>query len=344
MEINLSDIELKKLRKLQKAKRGSKSYIKITVVLMLNGGFRGEDISYALGIDSNTVSTYKKQYLSSSNLDKYLSDNYVHYKGKLTKEEEGKLDNELSDYLYRSSKEVVSYIQETFGKSYTPTGVVSLLKRLGFSYKKTVQESIKVDSEKQEAFLEDMLAILENCEASNSIAYYLDGVHPQHNTRPEYGWIKSGKDFKVSANTGRKRVNINGALNPHDLTDVLIDETNSVNTQSTIRLMEKALQKHKKKDNLYFFSDNARYYKSKMLKAYIAENPKIKMVHLPAYSPNLNLIERLWKFMKKKVINSFYYEKYDEFKEAILDFFKDIKSYKQELETLLTLNFTILGQ
>lgn len=344
MKIKLSDIELTSLRTLQKANRGSKLYIKITVILMLDGGFTGEDISYALGIDSNTVSTYKKLYLSSPDLDDYLSDNYVHYQGKLTKEEERELEKELSLYLYRSSKEVAVYIQETFRKSYTSTGVVSLLKRLGFSYKKTVQESVKVDNKKQEAFLVKMLAILENCERSNSVAYYLDGVHPQHNTRPEYGWIKSGEDFKVSANTGRKRVNINGALNPHNLADVLIDETSSVNTQSTIRLMEKALKKHKKKETLYFFCDNARYYKSKMLKAYIDQNSKIKMVHLPGYSPNLNLIERLWKFMKKEVINSFYYEKYDEFKEAILFFFKNIKSYKKELETLLTLNFTILGQ
>ena len=344
MEINLSDIERKKLRKLQRTNRGSKLYIKLTVVLMLDGGFTGEDISYALGIDNNTVSNYKKNYLSSSNLDDYLSNNYLHYKGKLTKEEERELDKELSTYLYSSSKEVVVYMQETFGKHYSSTGVVSLLKRLGFSYKKTVRESIKVDGEKQEAFLEEMLNLLEDCANTNSVAYYMDGVHPQHNTRSEYGWIKSGMDFKVSANTGRKRVNINGVLNPHDLTDVLIDETTSVNTQSTIRLMQKALKKHKEKDTIYFFCDNARYYRSKMLKEYLAENPQIKMVHLPGYSPNLNLIERLWKFMKKKVINSFYYEKYDEFKEAILDFFKNIKSYKKELETLLTLNFTILGK
>jgi len=286
MEIKLSDIELTRLRKLQRANRGNKLFIKITVILMLNGGFTGEDISYALGVNSNTVSTYKKKYLSSKNLENYLSDNYVHYSGKLTKEEEKELEEEISTYLYRSSKEIVGYISTQFEKSYSPTGVVHLLHRLGFSYKKTVKESIKIDSKAQEEFLEKMLEILDYCKTSNSVAYYIDGVHPQHNTRPEYGWIKAGEDFKVSSNTGRKRVNINGALNPHDLTDVLIDETKSVNAQSTIRLIEKALKKHEKRDYIYFFCDNARYYRAKILKAYAAQNPKIKIIHLPSYSPN----------------------------------------------------------
>ena len=343
MEINLGNKDRNYLRKIQRKHRGTKKYIRITVVLMLDGGFSGTDTAYALGIDSDTVSSYKKKYLNAKNLEDYLCDNYVAYKGKLSEKELEGLSVELQRHLYRDTKEIANYIKTAFGKIFTSSGLVPLLHRLGFSYKKTRQESIKADRTKQEAFVKEMREHLDSLDEDN-VAYYMDGVHPQHNTKSEHGWIKTGGDFIVSANTGRKRVNINGALNAHDVTDVLIDETESVNAQSTIRLMKKALRRHKNKKQIDFYCDNAAYYRSKILKAFLAQNLKINLIYLPSYSPNLNLIERLWKFMKKKIINSFYYEKYEEFKIAILKFFKNIRKYRHQLNALLTLNFQIIGQ
>ena len=69
---------------------------------------------------------------------------------------------------------------------------------------------------------------------------------------------------------------------------------------------------------------------------------KIQLVFLPPYAPNLNLIERLWKFMKKKVLYNQYYEKFSEFRKAMLKFFENMEEYESELSTLLTNNFRIL--
>ncbi len=68
---------------------------------------------------------------------------------------------------------------------------------------------------------------------------------------------------------------------------------------------------------------------------------KIKMIFLPPYSPNLNLIERYWKFFKKKVLNNRYYETFVEFKRVCEDFFRKRKKYQSELRTLLSENFHI---
>lgn len=310
---------------------------------MLDGGFSGEDTAFALGIDSDTVSRHKKNYLSSKDLDSYLTDNYIPYTGKLTEKEIEILTVEMEGCLYRSSKAIAAFIKREFGKVYTSGGLRPLLHRMGFSYKKTKRESVKADTTRQEEFVDEMKSLLSGL-GKEEVAYHMDGVHPQHNTRSEYGWIKKGEDFIVSANTGRRRVNINGALNPQDVTDVLVDESKSVNAQSTIRLMKKALRRHRHKSIIYFYCDNARYYRARVLKDFLADNPKIKLIYLPSYSPNLNLIERLWKFMKKKIVNSFYYEKYEDFKNAILKFFKNIRKYKKELESLITLNFQIIGK
>ncbi len=92
---------------------------------------------------------------------------------------------------------------------------------------------------------------------------------------------------------------------------------------------------------IYIIIDNARYYRCGLLDEYL-KTSKIKQIFLPPYSPNLNLIERLWKFMKKKIIYNKYYEKSSEFRRKILDFFENIVDYKNELNTLLTCKFKIL--
>jgi len=69
----------------------------------------------------------------------------------------------------------------------------------------------------------------------------------------------------------------------------------------------------------------------------------IEIVSLPAHSPNLNPIERLWKFFKRKVLYNKYYEKFADFKSVCASFFRGIRKYKPELTTLITDNFSPVG-
>ena len=63
------------------------------------------------------------------------------------------------------------------------------------------------------------------------------------------------------------------------------------------------------------------------------------MRYLPPYSPNLNLIERLWKFMRKYVINTKFYYDFKDFKKAIIDFFENQNKYKEEIKQFIGLKF-----
>ena len=126
----------------------------------------------------------------------------------------------------------------------------------------------------------------------SDIYYYADGTHPTHNTRSTYAWIKKGKRLEQPTVSGRARVNINGLLNAHDVTDVIAHECPSVNADSTIALYKAALEKHPEAESIYIITDNARYYLSKKLREWV-EGTKIKQIFLSPYSPNLNLIERL---------------------------------------------------
>jgi transposase len=73
------------------------------------------------------------------------------------------------------------------------------------------------------------------------------------------------------------------------------------------------------------------------------ENSKIILIHIPPYCPNLNLIERLWKFMRKKVINTKYFQKFTDFRIAILDFFDNIGSKAIELKKFIGLKMHIIN-
>jgi transposase len=70
-------------------------------------------------------------------------------------------------------------------------------------------------------------------------------------------------------------------------------------------------------------------------------HPRFKLLFLPPYSPNLNLIERLWRFFHQKVTYNHYFETFGEFKDAALTFFKNLKQYEKELSTLLTDSFQL---
>lgn len=338
--IRLDEDTRKQLRKLQKTNKDKKVFIKVTVLLMLNKGYSPIDIADDLGIDESSIYRYQKSF-EELGLDAYLDNRYIAYSGKLTEVQEAELIQELSDNLYISSKEVATYILHTFSVKYTDKGIVKLLHRLGFVYKKTVAVPSKGNAEAQKQFLEEFQALLDKL-GPEEVVYFNDGVHPQHNTRPDYGWIPKGKTFEMPTNPGRRRINLNGALNAQNVTDIVVREDDRINAQSVKELWN-TLQQRNPGKTIYNVCDNAPYYHSREIKDYLAANPLIKIIYLPTYSPNLNLIERLWKFLRKQVTSYYFYEHYAEFRQAILDFFQQIKKYKTELESLLTLKFRVVS-
>ena len=89
--------------------------------------------------------------------------------------------------------------------------------------------------------------------------------------------------------------------------------------------------------------DKARYQHCKAVMDKAGELG-IELLFLPPYSPNLNIIERLWKFTRKSVLYGRYYDKPAKFHQAIRDFLKDINCrHQNKLYSLLTLNFQILN-
>jgi transposase len=142
----------------------------------------------------------------------------------------------------------------------------------------------------------------------------------------------------IPAPAGRQRFNVLGALNA--ITHEMITITNDtyITAQSVCTLLEKIAALYVGLP-ITIFLDNARYQKCALV-IEKAKSLNIELCFLPPYSPNLNLIERVWKFVKKKCLYSKYYEKFPLFKEAISKCLEEtMTTSKSELASLLTLRF-----
>jgi len=118
----------------------------------------------------------------------------------------------------------------------------------------------------------------------------------------------------VKTFSGRMRNNVLGALNfvTKEVTTVTNDAY--LNGESVCDLLKKLSMKYIGQP-IYVILDNARYQKCKIVQE-LVDQLGITLVYIPPYSPNLNLIERLWKFVKNN-LRTKYYDNFDEFKERI---------------------------
>lgn len=340
MSKHLSEVEREQLRALQRQARGGPAYVPVTVVLLLDKGRAVATIADDLGLDPATVYRYAAAWRTQG-VAAFAGDKPAGYWGRLSSAQLAQLGQELDTHLYTDCRQVRAWLLTHCGITYSISGVTALLHRLGYCYKQTTAVPCEADATVQQAFLaHTLLPLLAQAEAGEAVVYFADAVHPTHNTRATRVWTRSGPPRLLATVSGRARVNLNAALNAVRPTQVLLDETERVNAQSTQRLYEQLLAAHPE-GPIYVVCDNATYYRNQDLRQWLADQ-RLVQVFLPTYSPNLNLIERLWKFLRQKVINTCFYRTKAAFKDAVLAFFDRLDEYGQELAALLTRKFHII--
>ena len=338
----MKDYELPKekiieLEKLHRSLRDKRQADRVKTVVALSKGWSAAQVAEILLFDEKTSRHYFERY-QQGGLKALLDDNYAGAEPKLDAEQISELEAYLEEHIFPDAKSVIAHIHKQYGVCYSLSGVTDLLHRLGFSYKKPTHVPGKQDPALQKAFLEEY----EHPKATkgeNDPIHFADATHPQHNSIPSYGWTKKGQEKELKANCGRQRLNINGPINIETL-EPMVHFYETMDAESAKDLFAKIDAKHLDTHVIYVIVDNARYYHSRRLKKML-KGTKIKLIFLPPYSPNLNLIERYWKFFKKIVLNNRYYETFGEFKRACESFFRKWKKYLPELQTLLTENFHI---
>jgi transposase len=249
-------------------------------------------------------------------------------------------DEVVREYLDKTPpstiKQACQEIGELTGIYRKPTQMRKYLKSLGASPKKVCGIPAKADIEKQEKFkTEELEPRLEEAKAGKRDVYFVDAAHFVLGAFLGMLWCIT-RVF-VRTPSGRQRFNVLGALNA--VTHQLVTVTNttyitSVQVGELLRQLAKDATKP-----ITLVLDNARYQRCQYVMA-LAEELGIELLFLPSYSPNLNLIERLWKLVKKECLYSRYHQDFQQFQNTISDFLDNMRERNApELDSLLRLNF-----
>ena len=222
-------------------------------------------------------------------------------------------------------------------------GSKNLKKKLQFTFKKTRLKPGKApDEETQKKFIKWYKSILEESKKGKFHILFYDPVHQLHNTINSKCWQKIGGDNTITleSNTGRKRVSILGAISPvnHQFTSLILE--GMVDKEVTKVSLKNIRDTYADGKEIIIIMDNATYNRAYPVQDYAVEL-NITIRYLPPYSPNLNLIERVWKFLKSKLKNK-YIEKYDDFKFWITNFCKNFEIYRNEIEKLISNKIQII--
>jgi transposase len=158
------------------------------------------------------------------------------------------------------------------------------------------------------------------------------------------GYLWSFTRIFIKAPSGRQRFNVLGAINAISKELVLVTNTGYITSIQICEMLVKIAARRTPKVPITIVLDNARYQRCKLVMEKAAEL-EIELLFLPPYSPNLNLIERLWKFVKKEVLYSIYYDNFEKFTKAIMECLSQTETkHKKALDSLLTLKFQTFTQ
>ena len=307
--------------------------LRLCVVLAKSEGMSNESIAQAHRISVQSVYRYLLEYEVEA---KTKHSPRGGSESKLDKLQTIELHDHLQKMTYLHSKAICKYVKIKYGIDYTVSGMTLWLKGQGFIYKEPIKVPGRLDPEKQESFINAYESLKLSLPEGEEI-HFMDAVHPEFQSKAVCGWIKKGEVKTLPTTSAQYRMHFVGAIDLKKM-EVFAREYETVDAESVISFF-KEMQAASKATKIHIICDNGRANKNKKLQEYLRTS-KIEIHYLPAYSPNLNPIERLWKVLRQKKTYNRCYEKFIDFKLEIRRFFfEDIPKIKEELATRINDNF-----
>lgn len=298
-------------------------------------GLSHQDIGRIMRISQTTLREYLHLY-QNGGIAALKELNFNQPKSDLD-DHQDQLRQEFEKKPPASLLEAAARIEELTGLRRSQPQVSAFLARLGLKRRKVGQIPAKADPEKQQAFLEaELEPRLAEAQENKRHVFFIDAAH--FVLQPFLGFLWSLVRLFIKAPSGRQRFNVLGALHATSLQLMTVTNCDYINSHSVVALLRQLAMTFTDLP-ITLVLDNARYQRCHFVQSMAAELG-IELLFLPPYSPNLNLIERLWKFVKKQCLYSQYYEKFADFKQAIQDCLAEVSGkFKDQVTSLLTLNF-----
>lgn len=334
--LHLSEAEIEKLRYERYAypdplvqKRIFAVYLKATL------GWSNTVIGQVVGLHYNSVGHWIRVY-KEQGLEGLLSNHYGGRKSEMENHSQSILQS-FQNQPPLSAGEAAQRIKEISGLQRSPQQVRAFMKRHGLKCIKCGHIPSKADHEAQHQWVATTLKpVIAAAEKGEVHLFFSDAAHFVLTPFICRLWCMFRVFIKASA--GRNRMNVLGAVNAITKEVITLTNTTYITSDTLIEFLKLLKEKFMDKP-IAIVLDNARYQHCFVVKT-MAQSLGIHLLFLPPYSPNLNLIERLWKFTKKKILYATYYHNPQAFHTAIDTFFKNInENFKADLNNLLSLKF-----
>ena len=311
-------------------------------ILLLDKGWSFTEIAEALFIDDSTIRLWLKEF-QDGGVEALVLFALKGGTGALSPLQIDELRAWAAETLPASTTEVGQFIRERFGVDYGRSGLIKLMNRIGFEWKKPEPVPARTDVEAQQRFI-DAHEDLRNSLGPDEAIVYVDAVHPTHQAKPAGCWQPRGAHCAVDQTSGRERLNLHGAIDLETgLTRIMDVEV--VDAASTIALFEALERAYPLMAFIHVFLDNARYHHARAVRDWLQQpGRRIALHFVPSYCPHLNPIERLWKVMHKNVTHNRRYPKFRDFADAILGFLqKTVPERFDEFSSTITDNFRVIN-
>jgi transposase len=337
----------KEIERRRKESLDRRVYQRLTAVLAVAAGKTREDVAALLGVSLSQLGEWLRVFRNEG--PEALCE--IHNKGdpgNLTANQIAQLKSQVSTGCFRSSDQIRHWVESAFGVRYSATGIKDLLKRIGVSYHKVTGFLWKADLDEQHAFVKRVARHKREAlrpDAPRARRYYVDACHPVWGLGLVYRcWLLVGQRLLVGMGSGRKRLNVLGAYCPddHEYIDYRLTRDN-VNAAQFVNLLRLLLSRRPETERFILYVDGARYYHSPVVKEWLRRHPEFHLSPIPAYSPNVNLIERLWKFLRAKALSR-WHKTFEDMQAAVSEVLDHLEDYRGELRALMTETFHIMDK
>lgn len=334
--IKLTTREKERLELRHQQTNDGKERDRIKAVLLRCEGWTVPMIAQALRLHESTIIRHLNDYRESK-----LTPANGGSESRLDEEMTAELIAHLEQYTYHQAQDIADYIYARWSIKYSVPGLNKWLHRNGFSYKKPKGVPHKADEQLQKNFIKKYRR-LKTVSGGKEPILFMDSVHPSQATKLSYGWIRTGETKQVETTASRTRMNLIGVIKLNDLASTIVRQYDTINAQSIIEYLRVIRSEYQSGKRIHLILDRAGYHRAKEVKKE-AKKLNIKLHYLPAYSPNLNPIERLWKVMNEKVRNNRFFKSAKDFKRSIWEFFDTIlPNIADSLDGRINDNFEIL--
>ena len=347
IDLELTKDQLDELHKEASENPNARARKKCWVVYLHGKGYAHQEVADVMRVDGDTVTEYLRKYRDGG-LPGLLAEHYRKREGQLDVHAE-RLKEVFKRQPPHTVNQAIEMIEQETGLRLKHSACRAFLRKLGMKCRRCglVPGKAPDDEEQlqaqQEFHDQKLQPRLEEAKQGQRTVLFVDAAHFVMGAFLGMLWCFVRQ--LLPSSSGRKRYNVLGAYDPIRHEVVTLTNDTVVNQETFCALLDKMASVYADTGlPITLILDNARYQKCQSVFDK-AEALGIELLYLPAYSPNLNLIERLWRFVKKQVLYSTHYDKFATFKESIDTCLRDLGTrFKSKMQTLMTLKFQLFSK